>query len=426
MASLSIQSNQHQQNQSTFASRHPVFLSTMRKIAIGGFFALCLIPLFLPQAQAENVNDRPLPNIDSSGLQISPDATVNLAKFAIDAVKERAGELAAAAAAALMDQSAVRSFAETLFSSPAEDLCEIEEDVSAAEPIDENPFKLDYDPKTSEIHPEFAETLKSVAEILSEGTPKNQIDQLQDLAYSLFKGISPLHQNIHMTILQNILYAKNPDPTDIASVLLRAQEELLNNPTAPSSNASPKTAFPSWDQGKNNIGPDTLIEVSHGGGERFLKDFFDGQNEGYAQEAGSRGIFVTVHHPDFSSAAHRSRDMDYATRTPLQHFDTPVVFRAKIPARYLRQVNHNSYEAVLMREDAHHLAIEGMQTFPLREMSHARRERYAQQIRPPGRMRYADNGNMMIDYEPVLWAPVADDYDPERLDRLRDYMDFTI
>ena len=263
--------------------------------------------------------------------------------------------------------------------------------------------------------------IKQVKEILATGTSEEQVDKLQNLAFSIFQP--PIHLSFyspHKTILEYLLCVEHPDPSDVASVLLKAQAEFIKQ-NKPIKTPSPSGAFPSWNADKADIGPDTLLTVSHGGGLRHLDAFFKGHGQGYVSEAGGRGIFFTVHHPKYASEAHRTRDMDYATRSPIRYLDTPAIITGKIPAKYLKQVNHNSYEAVLLPEDAQHFTPESFRSYPMRKMSPEERQQAMSQTLPPVQI-HRIGGRIGVDYESTLWSQVKNDYPPERLERLKKHM----
>lgn len=82
------------------------------------------------------------------------------------------------------------------------------------------------------------------------------------------------------------------------------------------------------------------ITISFGGGYQFLKKFLKRQHLGYAMENNHHGIFASP------NGSHR--DIFYATRTPIEHFDYPATMRATIAPEHLLAVNNNAaYEAVL-------------------------------------------------------------------------------
>lgn len=278
---------------------------------------------------------------------------------------------------------------------------------------------FDYSQELCQSHPEFRQNIHRVKKVLSEGSTDDKLDKLQDLAYELFQP--PKHtmmwSNKHHTILKFQLYAEDARPSDIASLVLRAQEVAIKS--GRQFQEREKAEFPGWHEGKGDITPDTVLKVSHGGGKRFLEAFLSGKHNGYVMEGSGRGIFVTVHHPRYSSDTVRSRDWAYATRTPLEYFDTPTIIKGQIPAKYLKAVNHNSYEAVLMPEDVQKLVVTEKTQYPLRKKTLEDRGESVRQTLPPGRIQYDKNGKLNFDHGPTLWSAVEKDYTPERLNRFK-------
>jgi hypothetical protein len=92
--------------------------------------------------------------------------------------------------------------------------------------------------------------------------------------------------------------------------------------------------------------PEEYINISHGGGIRYLKKFMRGKSKGYELERrAGKGIQVTPHEKDISDSI-TSRGPDYASRASARHFDDPVLMTAKIKRKHLMAAN-NKYEAGL-------------------------------------------------------------------------------
>jgi hypothetical protein len=98
-----------------------------------------------------------------------------------------------------------------------------------------------------------------------------------------------------------------------------------------------------WTGGKDQSG-DEDITISHGGGFYHILDFLRGRSVGYPLEKGGLGLQVSPNNdPKLELAC------GYAHNNPPSHFDTPTMFKAKIPAKYLLRAP-NGYEAGLRPE----------------------------------------------------------------------------
>jgi len=203
---------------------------------------------------------------------------------------------------------------------------------------------------------------------------QNDLDRLQKRAWtdlSNFKGgLIPTAQKL----LPMLFYARNPNPEAIEAVLDKAIQERTQN--AP----KPKKKCCSWSRPKyrsiSGASPNQLVWFSHGGGHRFIHQFFQGANKGYANETGGQGIFVTPHRIAKTAAeASSNRDTLYALRAPLKWIDQPVILKGQIPARYLKVVNHNGgYEAVIFPKDRHHVVNVSLESIDLRDRPFAARK----------------------------------------------------
>lgn len=121
------------------------------------------------------------------------------------------------------------------------------------------------------------------------------------------------------------------DPELIITLLRSGAKKLEKKhiQIASQSNSSKATPFP-------NGNP---ITISYGGGMHFLDQFLAKKHLGYAAENNNHGMFVSAYGSD--------RDILYATRRPIEHFDYPVTMTATIAPENLLRVNQNCYEAVL-------------------------------------------------------------------------------
>ena len=287
------------------------------------------------------------------------------------------------------------------------------------------PSVFDYQAQLYKENSKYANVVDQISTILSEGNSAHQIDRLQDLAYLLFSKMDEikLTHSPHHQILRIAFFANAADPADIATILLKTYEIWMpdldvEEATFDASASKAATSFPRWHENKPGVSQNTKIKVSHGGGCRFLRDFFKRKNDGYARESNGKGIFVTVHHPKFASARETDRDLLYATRTPLFHYDSPCTFEGKIEAQYIHRVNHNAYEAVLFAENLDKLYIEGaIEPYSIRQQPSLVKFNMLQEVLPRG-----DFTEAGVDYSRRLWSRIANDYSPERLERFKKYM----
>lgn len=147
-----------------------------------------------------------------------------------------------------------------------------------------------------------------------------------------------------------VIHARIPDLDFANKILSKAiQESPKQIPSQQSMpTAESQRTFPSWDT-VMKFDPETIVTVTHGGGIAFLKAFLAGENQGYASEAGGRGIFVT---PDVNAELPWIQVVaeQYACITPIKYHDTPGIMEAKIRAKHLRKVNRNQNAAVILPE----------------------------------------------------------------------------
>ena len=168
------------------------------------------------------------------------------------------------------------------------------------------------------------------------------ISTLQERAYEAFSGSDFVKNStsIHLKVLYGLVHSPGVNLVLAEKVFDAASEDFKTHTSTEKSGAS--SNFPSV------ADSDELINISYGGGRRFLQAFLKESHTGYASEAGGQGMFVTTD-------STMCRDIQYALRTPLANFDDPVVMVAKIATRHLQQVNPNSYEAVLPQRSVRHL-----------------------------------------------------------------------
>ena len=94
--------------------------------------------------------------------------------------------------------------------------------------------------------------------------------------------------------------------------------------------------------------PNDLIEVRHGGGQRYLRDFLSGKNKGYGLEGDARsGIQVHPMRPGTQESAVNNRTRYYAERGAGSRFDRPAIMTGMVRKGDLVAAN-NGYEAAIL------------------------------------------------------------------------------
>ena len=182
------------------------------------------------------------------------------------------------------------------------------------------------------------------ASIYHQSSTKNSAPlSLKERAYQTFGGTDFLKLSVsfHLKVLYGLVHATNVSPALEEKVFAAVQEDFKNHIIPEKSSTS--SDFPPIEDS------DEEIKVSYGGGKLFLEAFLYRSHPGYANEVNGHGMFVTTD----PSMMHR--DIQYALRTPLQHFDDPVTMTARIAKQHLQRVNHNAYEAVLPQRAVRHL-----------------------------------------------------------------------
>lgn len=262
--------------------------------------------------------------------------------------------------------------------------------------------------------PEYKELVDRVEKQLCASVDqKLTLKELKGIAYKIFAGTNFVKRDLssNYRILWMIFFSLDPRPEDVASVLFRTYEDFLND-------KKEEASLPSEREFQVLAESEEMIPVSYGGGMRFFQVFSEGKHPGYANEAGGKGLFVTIQTEDISRS-YKERDWSYAERTPLQHFDEPFTLKGEIPAKYLHRVNHNAYEAVIFAENISHLKITETEVSPpTLDLGYSARKKMVEPILPPGR--FCFGGPRSIDLEPTLFDKIKDQYDTVRLDRIRD------
>jgi hypothetical protein len=94
--------------------------------------------------------------------------------------------------------------------------------------------------------------------------------------------------------------------------------------------------------------PDDMIEVRHGGGQRYLRDFLSGKSKGYGLEGDARsGIQVHPMRPGTQEGAINDRTRYYAERAAGSRFDRPAIMTGMIRKGDLVAAN-NGYESAIL------------------------------------------------------------------------------
>lgn len=197
---------------------------------------------------------------------------------------------------------------------------------------------------------------------------------LKTLAYERFaKG--DYSTNRFVSLLPFLFLSHAVRLETIAILILKGDRE----PKLAPRNLSVKPT-PSWSEKWSHDGEE-VVEISHGGGLRHIQEFLSGKSLGYSLEAGS-GVGLQV------SPYGSERDMSYALRTSIQHFDEPALFKAKIKAKYLTAAP-NQYEAGLKADAIQHLTDISVVAI---QQSGATKVGILQQLPAPRRLRVEDLG----------------------------------
>ncbi len=234
---------------------------------------------------------------------------------------------------------------------------------------------------------------------------------LQNLAYDALSS-PPYHSSdcCHQKLLAAFFYLDNSDPAILAALLLKSVELAVgreNKASIVSGCKTDRNEYSSWHHNQQIQDPEQLIEFTHGGGEKYIKDFLNGNHNGYAREAGGEGIFVTP-------MGKTARDVSYALRTPLQHFDNPIILRGQIPAKCLMQVNHNSYEAVIFPEflsEIKNLQIDRI------DLAGMRSKEWLEDLLPLPKFSFSGKNDFS-----KLYTDLKDHYDIDVLKKIEEYI----
>lgn len=107
--------------------------------------------------------------------------------------------------------------------------------------------------------------------------------------------------------------------------------------------------LPCWMENSEDLNPDDLIKISHGGGYFFIERFLQGNHPGYNLEIQcGLGIHVSPYlHPDCKKTI-IAKAKKYMINAPA-YLDRPARLEAEIPVKYLIRVK-NAYEAAINTE----------------------------------------------------------------------------
>lgn len=92
------------------------------------------------------------------------------------------------------------------------------------------------------------------------------------------------------------------------------------------------------------VNPETLVDITHGGGLQYILDCFENKEEGYNLELGGLGIQVHPDAPECRISKYNNRPCHYAERQMPLRLDFPAILTGKIKAKHLLPA-WNSYEA---------------------------------------------------------------------------------
>ena len=245
-------------------------------------------------------------------------------------------------------------------------------------------------------------------------SPTECMKELQEIAYQYLDHSESGLQCKYSQILRVSLYSTHSDLSVIASVLLKALETKIARPFEAPDVKTERKEFPTWAEATGYTAE--KIVVSFGGGERFLNAFLEGKTDGYTTENGAVGIFVTT------DKAFRKRDIDYATRTAILHFDNPCILIAKIDPKLLLKVNCNSYEAVLPPEHIRFLNIIDISAWNMVEVDFDQRRALFEQMLPLGKY---DQATQKFSWVPFL-EEIKDPYIHSKIPQISRWYDYLL
>lgn len=271
-------------------------------------------------------------------------------------------------------------------------------------------FNLDYNSELLK-DPEFFAIFTSVVEALEANDPKECLKKIRDLAFDHLNCFC-YSSKIHRSVLQIVLYSKNPDCTDAASAFLRALETQTRPSSKDTANKIAR-AVSNWAQSTGCN--DSKIKISFGGGGRFLSNFLEKRSNGYETESGVEGIFVTIQDERYADSIRRSRDDGYATAAALKNFDSCCVLKAEIDPKKLIRVNSNFYEAVLLPKEVSSLKNIQKATWDIMNFDFSSRKECFREVLPAGRI---DLNMQTSDWRPILESRAGTLYNLERKDRV--------
>lgn len=208
----------------------------------------------------------------------------------------------------------------------------------------------------------YHHSLKSeIADRIRNCVTTNNIVGLKDLAFELF-GSAPSYKTLNNApILLALFCDEEATLFDMGAVMLNLLDEVHTayiedhhliqsheDQLDRADRGEGDGEVVSWPDYTQRDGEE-LVKFTHGGGYRFIQSFLEGLEKGYPLTRYGRGLQVSpVQGGKSSMAAY------YAKSHAFAHFDTPTIFEAEIPAKYLMSAA-NPYEAGLKKEALGHL-----------------------------------------------------------------------
>lgn len=232
-------------------------------------------------------------------------------------------------------------------------------------------FRLDELEKFSAAELKNGDVDELIASCISACIDSKDSMGLQRIAHTLFAGDKFLSKNEHLTVLAYLFCQETDDLETIGKVIQIAftswKEEFVTKNYEEQAEETEKSSF--W-QGFNDYNEklerNSRVLVIAGAGLSHVVKFLKNDKEsGYECNDYGRGMYATPVNLESvpklmdyilfkKSIRSTPRSIKYATRTPLQHFDVPVVVGGIIKAKYLRPTN-NSYEVVIPSGKGHKL-----------------------------------------------------------------------
>jgi len=221
-------------------------------------------------------------------------------------------------------------------------------------------------------------------------TNSQKTGALFGIAHELFSGCkrSFLESNSHQSALRVLflshLLENQVEPDLVAKAIEKAADQI----TSECMKETPTTNSPKLKPYSNSS---EIVDISFGGGKRFIDSFLTGKTEGYADENNGRGVFFSV--------GDHTRLLSYATRSSILYFDRPATLKAKISANCLGFASRNGTEAILN--------VEHLKALTDKEVEEVSKEQFASAV----------SQNIPIDFFQNL-EEIKSDLSPEEDDLL--------